>query len=114
MWSLVEIFVYFGAIQRIKVNGGNYDDYIYIKSLSGQQDCLAKLFTYAYVLHLETYYLCTYDVVYDVISVHAWCISSSILLAVQQAYSMPKSSHTLFGICNLLSYIVPPFSNSFS
>ena len=34
----------------------NYDDYIYIKCLSGQQDCLAKLFTYAYVLHLERYY----------------------------------------------------------
>ena len=34
----------------------NYDDYIYIKSLSGQQDCYAKLFTYTYVLHLETYY----------------------------------------------------------
>ena len=69
---------------------------------------------YAYVLYLEKYCSCTYDVVYDVISVHTWCISSSILLAVQQAYFMPKSFHTLFGTCNLLSHIVPPFSNSFS
>ena len=28
MWSLVESFENSGAIQRIKVNDGNYDDYI--------------------------------------------------------------------------------------
>ena len=44
--------------------------------MSGQQDCRVKLFTYAYVLYLEKYYSCTYDVVYDVISIHAWCTNT--------------------------------------
>ena len=48
-------------MQRIKVNGENYD----------------LIFRYFYVLHLELYYLCIYDVIYDVISVHAWCKENS-------------------------------------
>ena len=41
--------------------------------MNGQQDCISDLFTYSYVLHVGKYYSCTYDVIYDVISVHTWC-----------------------------------------
>ena len=61
----------------------------------------------------ELHYLCIYDVIYDIITVCAWCISFSIILVTSYTYYMPKSYHILFGICEVLLYTIPPFSNFF-
>ena len=51
MWLLVESFENSGAIQRIKVNGDNYDDYI---TLSSWVDSKTAEQNY---LRMPTYYI---------------------------------------------------------